>query len=68
MKKATAWVGAWSLYWLGHWVSCVMNLSRHEWLSFTAHLFPLYARLMLWSGEGQEWAGLKGPWVEVKSE
>ena len=68
MKKAIAWVGAWSLFWLGHWASRVMDLSRYEPLSFLARLYPVYGHCMLWSGQVQEWGGLDGPWVEVEPE
>ena len=58
MRKIVAWPLCWSLYWLGHWVSKPMN-----WCDFLARLYPVYNRLMIWSGNIQDWGQVKsGPW------
>lgn len=43
MIKFIARLTANALFWMGHWVSLIMN---NDWLFW---LYPLYSRLMTWS-------------------
>ena len=56
MKKIVAWPVTWLFFWIGDLISWVMN--RFDW----AWLNPAYQRLMVWSLDVQEWAGLTSPW------
>lgn len=58
MKKVVAWVLAWSLFYLGHYVSYTL---RYDW-SFTHTAYRLYQWSMCMSADVQDSAGLKGPW------
>lgn len=57
MKALAAYLASFACYWLGHSISCVMR--RGDWLSF---LYPAYNRLMLWSCDAEDWAGIEFMW------
>ena len=57
MKVAIAYVASFVCYWLGHGISLVMNNA------VGAYLYPVYCRLMCWSGDVEEWAGIEYKWV-----
>lgn len=58
MKVLTAYVVSFCCYWLGHGISRVMN-NAVLW-----RLYPIYNRLMIWSGDVEEWAGIEFMWRE----
>jgi hypothetical protein len=60
-KAILAWPITWALFWTGHVVSSVFL--RWDSLAF---MYPTYNRLMCWSIDVQDWAGLKSPWSEVQ--
>ena len=59
IEKRIRWLGSWSLYWLGHFVSMPMMRWELDWL------YPLYNQLMLYSGSIQRDG--KGPWRPARS-
>ena len=56
MKVLAAKLASLCLYWAGHAISCVMNNA------VGAYLYPIYNRLMIWSSEIEEWAGIDFMW------
>jgi len=56
MRKVIGFAVAWALYWMGDLVSRQMGEGRG---------YGLYSKLMIASGDVQDWAGTKGPWVKV---
>lgn len=56
MKKIVAWPLTWILFWMGDLISRPMNYLDWAWL------YPAYNRLMIWSVDVQDWAGVNGPW------
>jgi hypothetical protein len=61
MKKLIGYPICQTLYWLGHYVSRVME--RYDW----AFLYGAYSRLMGWSIRVNDWAGLD-VWVPRGAE
>ena len=55
MKKIIGWPVAHLLYLLGDLVSRLMN----RWDGVFGVLYPVYNRLMVWSCDVNDWAGLK---------
>jgi hypothetical protein len=58
MKVLTAYVVSFCCFWLGDGISRVMH-SAVLW-----RLYPVYHRLMIWSGDVEEWAGIEFMWRE----
>jgi hypothetical protein len=58
MKVLTAYVVSFCCYWLGHGISRVMDNA------VLYRLYPIYNRLMIWSGDVEEWAGIEFMWSE----
>lgn len=58
MKVLVAQCASFCLYWTGHAISRVMNNA------VGAHLYPTYHRLMNWSCEVEDWAGINFMWSE----
>lgn len=58
MKKIIGFITSWTLYYLGHFTSKLMNE-----LPF---LYSTYNWLMIKSMNIQDWAKLKSPWKNVK--
>ena len=56
MKKFTAYILSWLLFWLGELISYPMNYFDWYWI------YPVYNKLMLTSGNIQNWAGNITPW------
>jgi len=55
--KYLAYVLTWSLFWIGHGVSGVMNVPLFEWV------YPLYNKLMIASIDVQDKYKVEnGPW------
>ena len=58
MKKLIAFIFAWLLYYIGHFISLIM-------LKFDfVFLYIFYNKCMNTSLKIQDWAGLKTPWSE----
>ena len=60
MKRLTAYIFSWTLYWIGHWVSLVMGT--------IPSLYSAYRWAMLYSIRLQDWAGNKTPWKHVNNK
>jgi hypothetical protein len=60
MRKLVAYIVSWSLYWLGHLTSYLLNFDSMWWL------YPVYNRLMIASVQVQDWAGNTTPWHKTK--
>lgn len=58
MKVIAAYVASFACYWLGDAISRVMNNKA------ACMLYPIYNRLMCWSGDVEEWAGIEFMWRE----
>lgn len=54
MKKAIGYTVAWVLYYLGDLVSRFPNFN-----------YTVYSKLMISSGDVQDWAKLNSPWKKV---
>ena len=54
MKKLTAYIISWTLYWIGE---CTLYVPR---------LYPMYKWLMYNSMRIQDWAGNLTPWQHIK--
>jgi hypothetical protein len=63
MKKIVAWPITWALFWIGHVLSKLMELSDD---GLPWRLYPAYNKLMTYSFIVQIWGGLKSPWKESK--
>ena len=63
MKLLLGFLGAWTLWAVGHLISIPMCQ-----FDALAWLYPTYNRLMLWSGDLQDWSGRHGPWDGGPSE
>ena len=59
-KKIIAYPITWTLFWLGDGISYLMNTNYTYWL------YPLYNKLMIWSGDIQDWGKLDNPWKKVE--
>lgn len=57
IKKVFAYLLSWTLFWMGDFVSKIMNL--HD---FLGHLYPIYNKLMCKSYDIQHWADNETPW------
>ena len=60
MKRLTAYIFSWALYWIGQWISLVMGA--------IPSLYSAYRWAMLHSIRLQDWAGNKTPWKHVNSK
>lgn len=58
MKVLTAYVGSFCLFWIGHFVS--RAFLRFDALAF---MYPVYNRLMCWSVDLEDWAGIEYLWA-----
>jgi hypothetical protein len=57
VKVVIAQLVSLACFWPGHWVSLLMHQA-----DFLGHLYPVYNRLMCWSSEIEEWAGIEFIW------
>ena len=57
MRKPIGYITAWSLFWLGHFISLIMSAAPA--------LYSAYRWLMHKSINVQDWAGNKTPWKHV---
>lgn len=57
MRVLLGMAGSFSLFWAGHAIS--RAVLRYDCLAF---LYPLYNRLLLWSSNIEEWAGIDFYW------
>ncbi|SHL42450.1 hypothetical protein SAMN05216428_102362 [Nitrosospira sp. Nsp11] len=67
VKYIIAWPIGWTLYWLGHAASKVLEASwgdKYEW--WADIFYPLYNRLMIWSYLLSDWAQL-GIWGDDRT-
>lgn len=58
MKVIAAYVASFVLFWLGHAASKLMHYGP-LW-----RLYPTYNRLMCWSADVEDWAGIEFMWRE----
>lgn len=57
MKVAAAMTASFVCFWLGHAVSrAFLGFDR------TAFMYPVYNRLMCWSSDLEDWAGIQFMW------
>ena len=63
MKKIIAFLPTWILFYIGDFTS---NLFKYKYFNFTA-LYLLYNWCMTNSGDIQDWAGLKRPWLKPEN-
>ena len=56
MKKIAGRIVSELLWYLGDWIHYPMRWFDWPWI------YPVYNRLMTWSSDVQDWAGVDGPW------
>jgi hypothetical protein len=60
MKRRFSYILSWTLYYIGHFFSKVMELP------FLEFFYSPYTKFMRYSYKVQKWGGLNSPWKENK--
>jgi hypothetical protein len=63
MKQFIGYIISWGLYYIGDFISKIINLSN-----FFGGLYPLYNKVMCMSFSVQDWSGNKTPWEKVEED